>query len=160
MVVEPTWMVPDELNFLDVEISVNGESQGVYSQSSASYNVLNLPISEDGISSLEICVPGIPFDACCFTMEYEEPTCFFTTDASDLYEGREVQIYPNPARDVIQIENAEGELLIYNSSGLLVAHEKEIDSQIDVGFLPSGIYYLEITRKHIWYSKFIKQQEM
>ena len=160
MVVEPTWMVPDELNFLDVEISVNGESQGVYSQSSASYNVLNLPISEDGISSLEICVPGIPFDACCFTMEYEEPTCFSTTDASDLYEGREVQIYPNPARDVIQIENAEGELLIYNSSGLLVAHEKEIDSQIDVGFLPSGIYYLEITGKHIWYSKFIKQQEM
>lgn len=155
MVVEPSWMIPDELSFLDVEISINGESQELYSQDSTIYNVLNIPISDDGISNLEICVPGIPFDACCFTTEYNEPNCG-TTGISQLFEVEEVQIYPNPTRDIIQLENIEGEIKIYNSSGELVIHKKQFDQQIDVGLLPSGVYFLEVVGENIRQAKFIK----
>ncbi|MFK7982669.1 MAG: T9SS type A sorting domain-containing protein [Saprospiraceae bacterium] len=155
MVVNPIWAVPAELYFLDVEISVNGEPQGVYSQDSLPYTVLNIPTSENGISSLEICVPGIPFDACCYTLEYEEPNCG-TTGVLQLYGARDVQIYPNPAHDIIQIENVEGELFIYNSSGSLMLHKKQIGQQIEVGLLPAGIYYIEVRGDFIRRAKFIK----
>lgn len=155
MVVDPIWMTPDELSFLPVEISVNGESLGTYSQDSTLYNVFNIPTSDDGISILEICVPEIPFDACCFTMEYNEPNCG-TTSVSQLYEAQEIKIYPNPTHDIIYLENVEGELKIFNSSGKLILHEKQIDQQIDVGLLTVGVYYLEIVGENIRHGKFIK----
>ncbi len=65
-------------------------------------------------------------------------------------------IYPNPAKDFIEINTSENfNLSIYNSVGerVLFAENKNL---ISIALLPSGIYWVDIKTKHRNYShKFI-----
>jgi hypothetical protein len=79
----------------------------------------------------------------------------------DLKQQRnDIQIYPNPARDNLQIsssENIEG-LMICDQYGRLVLSPPSENNTIDVSALESGMYFLIIsTEKGQISKKFIKE---
>ena len=59
-----------------------------------------------------------------------------------------INIYPNPVRDNLTIENGQGILTIYNMLGQLVLEMTNNESQItiNVSDLPKGHYLLRITK--------------
>lgn len=91
----------------------------------------------------------------------------FTTETSsieDIYNKDNLIIYPNPANDFITVKTSDiksGSILtIYDVTGRIVLEKGLIqnESQIDIGKLVSGIYYVKIVNENtISGSKFIKQ---
>jgi hypothetical protein len=68
-------------------------------------------------------------------------------DAIDSQSLTKVKIYPNPAKDLVYLENAKGaNLLIYNLKGQLVLQKKLNNQQISVSLkgLNSGVYILTL----------------
>jgi len=63
--------------------------------------------------------------------------------------GIELQVYPSPAKDVLlishQINQGKLEYQISNSIGQLIQSDWYIESGIDVSYLPSGLYLLEVS---------------
>ncbi len=59
----------------------------------------------------------------------------------------EINIYPNPAKDVIYVENIGKDnptFLLYNSKGTILKEWKS-GERMDVSFLPEGVYFLKVT---------------
>ena len=53
-------------------------------------------------------------------------------------------IYPNPAGNIIQISDVDGEATIYNTLGVAVNHIDELNSKIiDISNLQSGFYIIK-----------------
>jgi len=76
---------------------------------------------------------------------------------ADVSAAPELKVYPNPASDVIRIEG-EGifECVLFDLSGKPVL--KSANAELNVSFLPSGIYHLLIkTVRGDFYKKMIKQ---
>ena len=76
---------------------------------------------------------------------------------ADVSTDPELKVYPNPASDVIRIEG-EGivECILFDFSGKTVL--KSATPEVNVSFLPSGIYHLLIkTVRGDFYKKMIKQ---
>lgn len=77
----------------------------------------------------------------------------------------EIEIYPSPVQDQLEIRNLNFELsqiLIYNIPGEVVldfpSHEINESGSIDVSTLPPGMYYIElISLKRSFRTKFIKE---
>ncbi len=69
------------------------------------------------------------------------------TDINTAGGENSLQIFPNPAKDQIQIQNTgKGHLNIYNMHGQIV-YEKVVPSGtfvLDIGFLPSGTYIVDL----------------
>ncbi len=64
-----------------------------------------------------------------------------------------LSVYPNPAKDVIYIDAAEGETIsIYDASGRLVM-QKSYSENLNISTLPKGIYTVKTTKNT---AKFIK----
>ena len=85
---------------------------------------------------------------------------FFLGNEEHIFDN--VLIYPNPARDIINIQvmpNVFHTYSIYNIGGQIIHDSEEISTTINVSSLPSGIYFIEFQttegQKHI--QKFIKQ---
>ena len=59
---------------------------------------------------------------------------------------RNINIYPNPVQDILYIEVDGGELnlkmSLFNSSSKKIMESR--DQQLNLGFLPSGVYFLQI----------------
>lgn len=57
-----------------------------------------------------------------------------------------ISIYPNPVKDNLSISGLEGteQIKIYNTSGVLVYHQKAGQSDISLAHLSEGLYYLQI----------------
>ena len=71
-----------------------------------------------------------------------------------------INIYPNPTKGLLKIEALEPikELAIYSILGEIVFSEKEIDLELDISFLKSGVYILVVTTEFgILTKKLIKQ---
>ena len=69
----------------------------------------------------------------------------FTSVDEDGFEN--VNLYPNPANDIVRIEGLEGkhEIQIYNAYGMLVkTNYIDGDSEIDLSNLSSGYYFLRV----------------
>lgn len=59
----------------------------------------------------------------------------------------ELKVYPNPARDFVQIELPEtliGSLSVYNLNGSLMHEAKQIQDRLQVAEWPRGIYLLRV----------------
>ena len=89
---------------------------------------------------------------------------FYASIGSQLKEGQNAEltiVYPNPVKDVLTISNKELTIesyKLYNSLGqLLRTEELSKNNQIDVSYLSSGLYILEVITKSKKTSiKFIK----
>lgn len=69
---------------------------------------------------------------------YHDTTSVQETEATTL------SVYPNPASDIIRIENGSDETVeIYNATGQLVMSVEANDGNISVSGLPSGLYLLK-----------------
>ena len=78
------------------------------------------------------------------------------TLSTNLVEKNTLNIYPNPADDIINVFSA-GEfdkVDIYNISGQKVYSDKLMNNSLNIGHLDSGIYLIKSDNK---YSKFIKK---
>lgn len=85
-----------------------------------------------------------------------------TLATSDLtLESKNVSIYPNPAKETVNFENADNikSVDIYETTGRKVRSVKVEGGSISVSDLRSGSYYLEITQKDgtMSYQKLIKE---
>lgn len=87
-----------------------------------------------------------------------------TTPTSEISKPVSINIYPNPVRDYIFLENINNQpfqtIRIFNNRGQLiqeVSKEEEVIQRIDCTNLINGIYYLSIFNTHeIFNTKFIK----
>jgi hypothetical protein len=81
----------------------------------------------------------------------------------DLFDGDELMVYPNPARDHINlISNSDAEYVrIYSVTGVLVAEHRldpETVNRIDITRLDAGTYIVHLQMEdEVIYEKFIKQ---
>ena len=64
----------------------------------------------------------------------------------DDFRNKKIVIYPNPARDYIQIDNIKGYFEIYNNIGQLI-EKGYVDGKIDIKNLSSGLFYLKVNNK-------------
>ncbi len=98
---------------------------------------------------------------------YERPNIRLTMQTSginDIFSKSNISIYPNPANDLIFIENHNNELRIEisNSVGQIVyktqLNTSETIRQIDISGFAKGIYFLKVqNEENISVQKFIKQ---
>ena len=76
-----------------------------------------------------------------------EDQCTFTSIAEALNEPG-FQVFPNPSRSVIKLENAKaGQIQIFNSLGQLVVGTNsngELLQKIDIRHLPKGSYQIKL----------------
>ncbi len=70
----------------------------------------------------------------------------------------DLEIFPNPSSEYIQISNFnEGEISIYSSNGKLIIQEEGTINQIDIKSFPSGKYWIKIkSNSHSTTKSFIK----
>jgi hypothetical protein len=68
-----------------------------------------------------------------------------TTSVEDMIISDEISIYPNPARDYLEINTSLeiGKIQIYSTLGLKVL-ETEWKERIDVSDLPQGVYFVRV----------------
>lgn len=76
--------------------------------------------------------------------------------------ARTLNIYPNPATDVLHIDNKTGqsisEIAVYSVSGMRVKQARNTQTSIAVSDLPSGIYFVKIQiGNEVQNFKFIKK---
>ncbi len=71
----------------------------------------------------------------------------------------QTKVYPNPARDVLYLENAEKfqDISIYNINGQLLYHSDEISNAIDLSIFSAGLYTLNANGKdgQMYHAKFL-----
>ena len=76
------------------------------------------------------------------------PITIFTHTEIVIEDETIIKLYPNPAQEELMLKTPfnEGDILIYNSIGQQVFIDKiqNYEQRIDIGHLPSGIYFLNI----------------
>lgn len=107
-------------------------------QNSGSYYLVDdVCLSTD----FDICNGGVDFIPCNVSVREEE-------------EAGLVKVFPNPFRDILTVSNLKysySEVLLYDMLGTLVLHEgiehyKSV--QLDLSFLPTGLYVLKIANSN------------
>ncbi len=71
-------------------------------------------------------------------------------------EGSKIKVYPNPVKDILMIENAEGkDITIVNALGQVVKTIKRLDSieRLNVMTLPNGIYFIKVAEEVVRFVK-------
>lgn len=64
---------------------------------------------------------------------------------------KQINIYPNPVENHLNIEGVQGEYKIYNSTGQVVLEyilKDEFLNTIDVSSIPGGVYYIVVIQKN------------
>ena len=99
----------------------------------------------------------MPFDLTYYRLKITEINgkTFFSKVVSIKRSKDKIKVYPNPATDVLTIENAEGkDLEIVNTLGQIVYYKNKINqTSFDIHHLQNGIYFIKIAGNII---KFIK----
>ncbi len=85
-----------------------------------------------------------------------------TTSTFEFLSEESTSIYPNPAKDVINIqvegmENTRMELSWYSPEGRLVRSEATTNGRLNISALPSGLYFLEINTNGKRFVKKVKK---
>ena len=72
-------------------------------------------------------------------------------------EKNQIDIYPNPASDVIYIDlDKSFDATIYNYQGQIVKKINVENGQVCVSDLPNGIYFFEVkTEDHVYVKKIV-----
>lgn len=72
----------------------------------------------------------------------------------------EISVYPNPTTNVLKFNNISenADISIYDLSGKQIVNQKNIDNQININYLKSGIYTIRIVDNSVTQTaKFVKQ---
>lgn len=96
-------------------------------------------------------IQGSAIDLGAFESDFVSSTLFTSIKETN------ISIYPNPVRDILTIENGEGQATIYNAIGQPV-HQVQITNstqQVNMSDLPKGIYFLRIEKSN---GKIVAQQ--
>jgi hypothetical protein len=119
-----------------------------------------------GYTSLAFNLSGQPYVAYTDSVNGQKATVMYydaPTGINELQKSR-LSIYPNPATDKITIEisgvTEENNLSIVNIEGMELIRQKITDNktEIDIGNLPSGVYFVRLTdEKTVEMGKIIKQ---
>jgi hypothetical protein len=76
-----------------------------------------------------------------------------TTNTAEAYSESYLTLYPNPARDYLDIrvsDDTPHQIRIYDLLGRVwLSHTVQTQSTLNVSSLPSGIYLLELDQKHL-----------
>lgn len=84
--------------------------------------------------------------------------CELATSIADL-SIEQISIFPNPVEDILNLtglDETSVDLLIYNAVGLLITQLKWTGQPLNISFLPSGVYFVNINGKEQAFIKFIK----
>lgn len=127
--------------FLSI-LDENGVALFGNDDSQACGNSSEIEFSTDGHDSLYVVVEGWGTASGDYTITITEGSLSLSEA-----EIRPLNIYPNPANDIIYFkEAASGELLIYNSIGKIVLTQELInDENVDISSLTSGLYFVRLT---------------
>ena len=101
----------------------------------------------------------------------EPSEAFLFTGISTIFKSKtnKLNIFPNPAKETIQIQLSERQLIqnpesvkIFNSQGQIVSEfhwsPQNTNMQADVSKLPSGVYFIQVINSEAYYSgNFVKQ---
>ena len=66
------------------------------------------------------------------------------TLSSEEFELQNLRIFPNPARDTVEIPGFKGAAKIFDITGKLVANHESLINKIDVAALQTGVYVLSL----------------
>jgi len=78
--------------------------------------------------------------------------------SADDFSLKDIKVYPNPATDVVHIQNFQGHARIYDLSGKLVAKHFTQTGDIEIGGLEQGMYVLSLVNNDgTFTSKLIKR---
>ena len=88
-----------------------------------------------------------------------------TLGTTDLNNGRNLEIFPNPTEDFIEINLSDlnfSDIIIFNSLGQVIYHENNIEEDVfkfDLSALNNGVYFVQvrIENKYIKTAKVIKK---
>lgn len=104
------------------------------------------------------------FDAACSVTTPTPATCPMVTGVKEITEMKLINVWPNPARDILninlEISMENNEFIIYDVLGKVVLRQKDLrhDNRLDIDKLLPGTYiYKLITTEEITTGKFIKQ---
>ena len=108
--------------------------------------------SFDGVTKMRIGMNGQRAASLCADEtlnifgEYEDYCVLIGKDASITDETQFINIYPNPARDVINIETTEiiQSVSIYGYNGQLVIRQNNSNKKMDTSQLEQGMYLIEV----------------
>ncbi len=140
------------VNFIPISCQIGAPSIYSYVGASAttSYTDTNVP---NGAHSY---IAVTKFYDCSTSMP-SSSTCIVTGIENFLF-NKNISIYPNPSNNNITIQSSTeiGAIVIYNSLGevVLQTKSKNLQEQIDVSKLPSGIYFVQTKGR---YSKLVKE---
>ena len=79
----------------------------------------------------------------------------------EIISSEDILIYPNPVADVLNIkvprDKAINNVILYSIDGRIIYDKRLINNQIDVSFLPLGVYILKTDYSETATFKIIKQ---
>lgn len=115
-------------------------------------------------NSLTITAPGS------YALIYTDGTCTDTSECFDFSdinlpeweEEQSIQVYPNPAKDILYLKHSEylevQNISVISLDGQPLITSKKLD-QVDIGTLPNGLYIIEVeTKGHgLFRRKILKQ---
>lgn len=88
------------------------------------------------------------------TASLKHPSQITSIDDLSIDHKLDVQVYPNPVDDILQIKTIHQpiqKLTLYNQLGELILHQNEFNTsniQLDIQHIPPGIYFLELSNKN------------
>ena len=90
---------------------------------------------------------SIDFEPICCALHAMTDTCLYiepkTTAINEIYRGNDLNVFPNPATDVLHFGQPLNNVQIFNLLGYEVAKAKQASSSISVQNLPNGMYVLK-----------------
>lgn len=108
--------------------------------------------SKSGLLHWEACLcGGNAYELLCFSHDdnllfqnQDYSTCYYVYSSSEVLELEGLSVYPNPARDWIQVDGLEiQKLRLRNLTGQLLM-ESDGAGKVDVSQFPAGVYILEL----------------
>ncbi len=98
----------------------------------------------------------------CNTVDQIETACQILSIEGNISDEEMIQLHPNPTKGILNInlnDTEVSEIKIWNTAGVLIKNEKLSENgQIDISYLPNGLYLIEFwNNKRILSKKIIKE---
>lgn len=97
-----------------------------------------------------------------FHLYFDKKIIDSSVPVHEIEESNKIQVFPNPAKDIIEIGLPENKLIIkwnvFDINGKNIKIEKNLGNKINITNLKAGIYFIKIinSENEIFYGKFIK----
>jgi len=97
-----------------------------------------------------------------FHLYFDKKIIDSSVPVHEIEESNKIQVFPNPAKDIIEIGLPDNKLIIkwnvFDINGKNIKIEKNLGNKININNLKAGIYFIKIinSENEIFYGKFIK----